>query len=284
VANRRDVVSADSAPLDMHTKKRPSLVLLHGFTGRAESWHRLLSLWPDPIPAYVPALPGHHRDAPLLGSWSKNVAGLADAIATHAQPPVTLVGYSLGARLALGLLAEHRALVARALLVGVNPGVRDAAARQARARDDARWAALLRARGLAAFVDRWQALPLFQSQQTLPAVVLEEQRSLRLAHDAEALAESLEQLGLAAMPDYWSMLCDSDREIALVVGGLDEKFLRIARELSRLASGGIVSGALFRVRPRLSLHVVEDCGHNVLLEAPEALANIIADFAARRSK
>src|SRR6185369_6950562 len=76
-----------------------------------------------------------------------------------------VVGYSLGARVALGLVATRRA--ARAILVSVNPGLAEAE-RPARRASDAAWARMARARGIDDFVDAWEAQPLFETQQRVP--------------------------------------------------------------------------------------------------------------------
>ena len=116
----------------------------------------------------------------------------------------------------------------------------------------------MRSEGIGAFVDRWEKLPLFATQTTLPPHLLEEQRATRLGHDPESLARSLHALGLAAMPDFRPALDGVDRPVRLVAGGKDDKFLAIARSMvPRLKRG--------------RLAVVSGAGHNVLLERPETL-------------
>ena len=70
-----------------------------------------------------------------------------------------------------------------------------------RAALDAERAAALRRGDLTAFVDAWEALPLFATQRALPSAVQAQQRAARLVHDALALAWAFEVAGLACMPD-----------------------------------------------------------------------------------
>src|SRR5580765_6584961 len=84
-------------------------VLLHGFAGDPASWDDV------PVAGERIALPGHGR--PVLGSWDENLAALEVAGCDVA------IGYSLGARVALGLVVAG--LVPRAILVSVNPGIAD---------------------------------------------------------------------------------------------------------------------------------------------------------------
>src|SRR5436305_857158 len=82
------------------------------------------------------------------GRAARAVAGWADGLAAverRTRGAAAVVGYSLGARIALGLVATRRAPAA--VLIGVNPGLADED-RPARAAADAAWAALLRARGI----------------------------------------------------------------------------------------------------------------------------------------
>jgi 2-succinyl-6-hydroxy-2,4-cyclohexadiene-1-carboxylate synthase len=162
-----------------------------------------------------------------------------------------VVGYSLGARVALGLVAGGR--VPRGVLISVNPGIHDSE-RPARRAGDAAWASRARTAGIAAFIDAWQAQPLFASQQRAPAVRLAARRARRLALDPEQLARSLETMGLAEMPDYRS---DIDERFALIAGADDPKYVALARALPA------------------PLELIPDSGHDPLLEQPTALTAAI---------
>jgi 2-succinyl-6-hydroxy-2,4-cyclohexadiene-1-carboxylate synthase len=78
----------------------------------------------------------------------------------------------------------------------------------------------------------------------------------------------MEVLGLAAMPDFRSALVERAARAHLVVGADDAKFLAVARTLAHEA-------------PALVIDVVDGSGHDPTLEAPVALAAIIARAAAR---
>ena len=173
-----------------------------------------------------------------------------------------LVGYSLGARVALGLAARWPQTIARLTLIGVHPGLVDADARRQRVAADQRLADLLCAGGIEAFVERWQAHPIFASQEALPTVIRERQRQIRLAHRASALADSLRHMGLGVMPDYRSEFARLSMPVTLVTGALDDKFTALAQPLA--ASN-----------PQTRHVVLADCGHNPLMEQPRALARVL---------
>jgi 2-succinyl-6-hydroxy-2,4-cyclohexadiene-1-carboxylate synthase len=180
---------------------------------------------------------------------------------------VIVVGYSLGARLALGLLA--RDLVPAAVLISVHPGLADDAARVERAASDASWATRLRHEGTVAFLDAWEAQPLFVTQTLRASADVRARRHAeRSLLDPNVLARSLEVLGLAAMPDLRAALVERANRAHLVAGADDAKFLAIARTLVHEA-------------PALLIDVVDGSGHDPTLEAPVALAAIITRAVSR---
>lgn len=240
-------------------------VLLHGFTGSPRSWDAVVvDRGQTAADVVALELPGHAPGWLVQSGFTANVDLLAARLREQVSTPVHLVGYSLGARLALALLVRSPALVSRATLIGVHPGLCCDEERRARAAADARWARVLRQQGIEAFVDAWEGLPLFRSQRTLAPHLLARQRQLRLAHDAEQLACSLDQLGLASMPDYRQALCSATIPVQLIVGARDQKFCALARQIAADTSAA-------------ELRTIAGCGHNPLLEAPSQLAALLFD-------
>lgn len=243
------------------------LVLLHGFTGSPASWSDVVCALPGSRTIAALSLPGHHPAMIVRHGFEANVDAVAEVLAMVSDggvraSPCHLVGYSLGARVALSLAVRHPALVLGLTLVGVHPGLHSQTERAERVAADARLAALLRAGGVDAFVRAWEAQPLFATQARASAHALAAQRRIRRAHDPEALAQSLEHLGLGVMPSYRDALARIRVPVTLVTGELDVKFSGLARELAAQAPG-------------VSLALVPACGHNPLLEQPAALAALI---------
>lgn len=271
---------------------KPSLVLLHGFTGAPESWKPVRRTLEDdaaaarrgPVPhgksfgppVFAPALLGHDGTPGPAGvdSFEDEVDRLAAAIRTRARRrtprgrgfalPVHLAGYSMGARVGLGLLVRHPELFASATLIGVNPGLGDPAEREARAERDEEWARLLEREGLGSFVAAWEALPLFSTQDHLPGRMLRRQHEIRLAHDPHGLARALRVIGLAAMPDLAPRLGGLEVPVHIVVGERDAKFRALA-------------GPMAERLPRARITIVPGAGHNVLLEDPTSTAALIRE-------
>ena len=224
--------------------------LLHGFAGDQSVWDEVIDGWQLEDAPRAIALPGH-GGGPVRATWDDNLAAVAEAIAGCD----CVVGYSLGARVALGLVVGGMA--AHGVLIGVNPGIADEL-RPDRAQVDAAWARLLRTEGVAAFDDAWTKQALFASQTRADPDRRLLRRERRLRHDPEQLARSLEVMGLAAMPDYWGAVAPHRDRLALIAGAEDAKYVAIAEGL-----------------PCASFETIPDSGHDPTLEQPIALAGAI---------
>jgi 2-succinyl-6-hydroxy-2,4-cyclohexadiene-1-carboxylate synthase len=241
----------------------PPLLLLHGFLGAPSAWDAVLAALPDHGPAWCPWLPGHGPAPAQPASWDPAVQALVDAL----PPGAVLAGYSMGARLALAAALRTGDGVRGALLVGGHVGLADERSRAERAAQDAVRAAALRSGALADFVAAWEAQPLFATQTALPAALQAQQRAMRLAHDAPALAWSFEVAGLACMPDLRPQLAAARRPLCFLTGALDRRFTALADSLVR--------------PPWITHHTVAGAGHNLLLEAPAAVAASLAELMMR---
>lgn len=230
------------------------LFCLHGFTGSPASFDALRARLGARFEVIAPTLSGHLGTGfDGIDSFDDEVSRLLDACGSD---PVTLVGYSLGGRFALGMLCRAPERFSGAVLIGAHPGLTSEEERQERRRSDARWAALLREKGLDAFLEQWEAQPLFASQARLAPELVAAQRAVRRAHDAEGLARSLELFGLGVMPERWSALARVEVPVALCTGELDVKFTKLAQLAAPLL-------------PRATLSIAPRAGHNLLLERPD---------------
>lgn len=246
------------------------LVLLHGFTGSPASWDPVVARLEPGTRVIAPPLLGHEpadpgaspADAPErdAATFEEEVFALfAHVWALTDGAPCHLAGYSLGARLALMMLVTAPEKFLSATLIGVNPGLATDAERERRRAADQRWIDLLE-RGIEAFVDEWERLPLWSTQRRLPPDVLADQRAARLRHDPRGLQRSLRVTGLTGMPDLRPHLARVSTHVDLMVGAEDPKFVTLAQETAALL-------------PDARVVVVPDAGHNLLLERPRAVAD-----------
>ena len=214
----------------------PPLVLLHGFTGSATSWGPLAEMLAARYTLLAVDIVGH-------GASSKPEEVDRYAIERAARDAVTAMlafgfrrsawlGYSMGGRLALYIAAALPEAVERLVLIGASPGLAEPAEREARRAADEALADRIEAEGVPAFVDYWEALPLFESQQRLPTGMRLAIRRGRLANDAQGLANSLRGMGTGAQPALHDQLGDITAPSLLLAGSLDAKFSAIAGEMA----------------------------------------------------
>jgi 2-succinyl-6-hydroxy-2,4-cyclohexadiene-1-carboxylate synthase len=234
----------------------PTLVLLHGFTQTRQSWRRVIAELGSRRRALAPDLPGHGNAAARPASF----AACTGYVRALGGERFALAGYSMGGRIALHAALSLGPRVRRLVLVGASPGIADAAERAARAAEDAALADRIEAIGLEAFVREWGAQPLFDG---MPRGIAEIAHADRMRNTAAGLAAALRGLGTGVMPPLWDRLGELTVPVELVVGERDEKFRAIAERMT----AALVAGRL---------HVVPGTGHAVHLEAPEAVAEVIA--------
>jgi 2-succinyl-6-hydroxy-2,4-cyclohexadiene-1-carboxylate synthase len=227
------------------------VVLVPGFTQTAASWRGVTQVVRET--GEVVAL-----DVPTRATF----ATTALAIGAQGKRAV-YAGYSMGGRLALRLALDKPELVAALVLVSSTAGIADETARRARIESDEELAESVERDGVAAFLERWLAQPLFA---TVPpdAPGLRERQGL----SARYLAHCLRVLGAGAMEPMWDRLPELQMPVALVTGKTDAKYEKIALAMLERMRGDVV-------------HVRLDGGHALPLEQPAVLGGFIASFAAR---
>jgi 2-succinyl-6-hydroxy-2,4-cyclohexadiene-1-carboxylate synthase len=220
-----------------------TVVLLHGFTGNAQSFAHL-----GLVGARTPIIPGHGKAPPAV-SWEATL----DRIEANLLGKVVLGGYSMGARIALGLALRHPDRIEKLVLASGTAGIEDAQERAKRVDEDERLAHSIELDGVPAFVKKWEQHKALASLKPFAAQL----RPERLAHSADGLASALRKLGTGAQPSYWDELANLDVPVLLLAGRGDPKFLALARRMHKAF-------------PRSELRELSNCGHAPHLERPEA--------------
>lgn len=237
-----------------------SLLLLHGFAGSSESWSTILPWLSSLFDVICIDLPGHGRTAAptaieryTMPIVARDVAQIIELIGVSAS----VLGYSMGGRLALYLALHFPERVTGLILESASPGLEDAVAQRERAESDELLADRILRSGVPAFVADWEKHPIFTSQRRLSPALLDQQRRQRLANSAIGLAGSLRGMGAGRQPNLWPELANLKTPVLLMAGELDEKYVQISRRMVNLL-------------PRAQLQTFPECGHNIHLEQPEA--------------
>ena len=132
------------------------------------------------------------------------------------------------------------------------------------------WPRRLESEGIEAFVERWEALPLFASQKELPEAVRAAMHAARIGQEPHALAAALRAFGLGAQSPLGGELARLSMPVLLVAGGRDSKYCRIAEQMGERIVGARVA-------------IVPDAGHAVPLEKPGEFSALLAAFLSPRA-
>lgn len=196
--------------------------------------------------------PGHGENT----NGARSLPQCAEEIASSMKTGI-LVGYSMGARMALHVALLYPEMVTQLVLISGTPGLKTDFERATRIENDNELADRIENMGTPAFIDEWLALPIFSglTDET-------NQRNDRLRNTTKGLANSLRFAGTGTQESQWSNLHQLSIPVHLIVGELDEKFTSIAREMNSLISSS-------------ELTVVENAGHTVHLENPTTTGQLL---------
>ena len=257
-----------SCPLYFSQKEIDSTgIVLHGFLGSHKSMEELASYLDS---SYVlPDLIGHGRSPCPNGLKEYTFRAMVDqvheVVNSSLQEPFDLIGYSMGARLALNYALTKQDSVRSLTLIGGSPGIQDNFARHQRALDDIRKVALLEDKGLHEFVNAWEKQRIFSTQRLLSSDKLLAQRRARLSTNPAGIISHLRASGAGVMWPLWGRLHEIKIPVLLIVGREDKKYIDIAERMRSQI-------------PSSTLATVPGVGHAVHFEEPEETAEVINKF------
>ena len=245
------------------------VMLLHGFTGSSANWHPVMERLAGSFRVLAIDLIGHGRsDAPTeIEQYAMpNIANDLGLLLRQLNAiPAHWLGYSMGGRLALYMAVNHPQWVRSLILESASPGLQDAAERAARREQDEALANWIESEGIASFVNQWEKIPLFASQEQLTAEARIALRAGRLANSAHGLANSLRGMGTGIQPSLWAQLDAIDKPTLLVAGEMDDKFVALNQQMAE-------------VIPDATLRIANGAGHTVHLERTDEYAVWVLAF------
>jgi len=241
----------------------PPLVLLHGFTQTARLWGAFGDLMAEDRMLIGIDLPGHAGSDEVRADLPATATLVSEAVAaTVGDAPCDLLGYSLGARVALHVAIDGELALGRLVLIGGTAGIEDETARRRRREADEATAAALEASGdVDAFLGRWVRGPMFARLGEAA------QRDERRRNSAVGLASSLRLAGTGTQEPRWNDLGALKAPVLTLAGTDDDRFsahaLRLARQLPDAVATLIPGG-----------------GHAVHLAQPATTARLIRHWLA----
>lgn len=266
----RDVDVGDGLCLHVATSgEGPPLVLLHGFTGSTETWGSLRSAAEKTHKVIAVDLPGHGKSTapndPRCYALTRVADDLIHVLDKFSIDRTVILGYSMGGRTALRFALAHGDRVSGLILESMSPGITDSAGRAARSRSDNALADAIESDGIEAFVNRWERLPIWDTQRSLSDDVRNRLRKQRLENRQEGLANSLRGAGAGQDEPVFDRLAEIEAPTLLIAGALDTRYVDIATSMQK-------------AMPNAHLSIIPEAGHASHFERPEAFASAVMAF------
>ena len=275
----------------------PLVILLHGFMQTGNSWREVAEMLKTDHWVLAPDLLGHGK-TPFSPGETLSLEAYVEQLhrlvqwAKNQQPSgvthsISLVGYSLGGRIAALFATQYPNEIDALVLESAGLGPQNEEERAARAeKTRAMVAKLDESAGqnpespLEAFIDYWQNLPLFASQRELSEDIRARIRAERLANHPAALRANLSDAGQDKMPNLRPALANLNKPVLYLVGEKDAGYTEIARSLMRVWAEDHDETRLLYTG-FVQVNVVPRAGHNIHLERPEEYALLVSTFLQR---
>ncbi|KAH9772170.1 protein PHYLLO [Citrus sinensis] len=265
------------------------LLFLHGFLGTGEEWIPIMKAVSGSARCISIDLPGHggskmqNHVAKATQEITLSIDVIADVLYKLIEQitpgKVTLVGYSMGARIALYMALRFSDKIKGTVIISGSPGLRDNIARKIRRAEDDSRACSLVTHGLQVFLDTWYTGELWESLRSHPhfnRIV-----ASRLLHeDVQSLSKALSDLSVGRQPPLWEDLKLCSTPLLIVVGEKDKKFKSIAEKMCYELSHGEKGSDDLR-NEIYEMVEIPNCGHAVHLENPLPVIRAVRQFLTR---
>lgn len=240
-------------------EEHPKIQALHGFGGDGLDFSMLrthsLFKWS------LVDLFGHGRSEKSINSSDFEVNAQVSLLMEHAKGDV-LVGYSMGARLAIQAMVQYPGVWKALVLISGTAGL--LSGREERLKWDHALVSRLRNLSPEDFWKYWMNLPIIATQKRSNKDFLRAREERRASISLDVLAASVLGFGAGTMPSIWDRLSELSIPVLLIVGEEDQKYVGIAKKLKQHMSNASVQMA-----------VVEDAGHAPHFEQPIVCAHWI---------
>jgi 2-succinyl-6-hydroxy-2,4-cyclohexadiene-1-carboxylate synthase len=235
--------------------------------GNTKDWTPVMERLADQCLCLAIDLPGHGKS---IGLWDDAytfwgaASGVVQVMEKHDVIPATVVGYSMGGRLALYVAMHHRHACSELVLESATAGIPGRTDRTKRLSVDRALANELEQGRFEDFLRTWYCQPIFRTLADAPER-LEKLIGLRCVNDPKELARTMRGLGAGTQPSLWHKLSELTLPVLLLAGEKDPKYVDIVQSMT---------GSL----PQGRMAVVPGAGHNAHLERPSVVANHIREF------
>lgn len=228
------------------------LHFFHGFLGGPEDWTPVIKN----LKAESVELISHNllEDKMKFGSdlnletWAQFKAKELNSRSSNK----VLVGYSLGGRQLMHL--PHQCFE-KAILLGAHPGLVDG--HEERKRWDRNWVNKIETLSVDEWLVEWNSQPIFTADQARPGRAMSRE-------DLCGYLEILTSFSLANQSEKDAELKKFSQKYIWACGERDKKYLSLVERLEQIL-------------PLENIYTIEQAGHGVIFENPEAVAKLISE-------
>uniref|UniRef100_A0A0D3F6X5 Mandelate racemase/muconate lactonizing enzyme C-terminal domain-containing protein n=1 Tax=Oryza barthii TaxID=65489 RepID=A0A0D3F6X5_9ORYZ len=262
------------------------ILFLHGFLGTSEDWVPMMKALSPSARVIAVDLPGHgeseilQHDVENSNQISFSVQSVADLllklIRNITDGAVVVVGYSMGARIALHMALNQNHKISGAVIISGSPGLRDEASKRRRSAIDRSRAHFLSSCGLENFLETWYSAKMWASLREHPK--FDSLVRTRMKHNnIKALSKVLADSSIGTQKSLWEDLKHLKSPLLIVAGEKDPKFKEISQQMCR---------EIRKHKDRESdglceMIIIPDSGHAVHVENPLPLVRAIRKFLVR---
>ncbi|MEM9409618.1 MAG: alpha/beta fold hydrolase [Planctomycetota bacterium] len=184
--------------------------------------------------------------------WDSGIRNIAESI----QSGSILVGYSMGARLALSIAIQFPNLLKGLVFISGNPGLESSEEKKTRSINDQQIAKQLDSQPLEIFLKKWYQQPIFDS---MDETIRSSEVDRKLCQNQPKIwAENLHAYSVARQPNNWPLLGTLSIPVLVLAGQDDEKYKKFAERI-----GSEVSSQ------NIKIEIIPNCGHIIHREQPE---------------
>ncbi len=247
--------------------EKPCLLFLHGFMGSGLDWQLIAGHLSRNYYCLIPDLPGHGQTVVKDSDDDYQMENLAPALMQFLREKnisiSSLLGYSMGGRLALYLLTKFPDYWQSIILESTSPGLQSEKERLERIEHDKHLAKKIENSDFDLFLQEWYRQPIFSFLQQ--KANFQDLISRRMQNNPKWLATSLRMMGAGKQPSLWDHLSGIQNPVLLLAGEFDRKFSTIMARMEKTFA-------------HAELKIIEESGHNTHFEQSLVYSEYIFNF------
>lgn len=260
-------------PINWHYEQygepsNPTLILLHGFAGSTESWAEHVNHFSKYYHTVVVDLLGHgktnfsSKDKIFYSVFNESLLRL---IETHTTFPRHILGYSMGGRVATRLLTHAPEKFSSVILISCGMGLSRDRQRKERIISDNILADNIRQNGMEWFVEYWHHIPLFATRKNMAVETLAKLTKIWMGQNPDELAKALQFFSVGNQAYILPQLSKLSVPILYMAGDHDSEYMLIGKDVNEILRNSYLT-------------ILENCGHDVPLEAPVQFRKKVLKF------